>query len=325
MDGGGSGPRTDPLEGAERSLLLPRVERAVYRGADGLRRLPIEGRFESRDAAAFEAEVVRARFGDIVLRRTSITAHRAVVDGSDSATDEDILRLLTVRRGEMIAVPPGGAPVRVGAGDALLTCRPRRYAYRADGPLVVVASTVPVSSLPRAVRRLDRLPVGPLPHAPLVDAVVDLLTELAERLHEPWAFDADYAARGVIDLETAILTGLLAPARPMPGPARVHAAAVDYIERHLGERDLRPPQIADALGVSLRYLHRAFDDEEMTVAKHLRERRLERVAAALRSERTPGLERIADRYGFASQDQLARAFRRRYGVSMTEYRGADRR
>ncbi|MBE7190742.1 helix-turn-helix domain-containing protein, partial [Jatrophihabitans endophyticus] len=82
--------------------------------------------------------------------------------------------------------------------------------------------------------------------------------------------------------------------------------------------------IAAALGVSLRYLHRAFDDKEATVARHLRERRLEQVAAALRTaNRQPALQSIASRFGFTGQDQLARAFRRRYGMSMTEYRAAE--
>ncbi|MBW4043065.1 MAG: helix-turn-helix domain-containing protein [Acidobacteria bacterium] len=312
--------------GAVEASGAPGLDRQVFRGQEGMRTLPIEGRFESRDATRFEAEIARVQLGAVVLRRTSITAHRAIVDGQGEATRPDILRLMTVREGVILVAPPGGSPIRMDVGDALFTCRQRSYAYQANGPLVVVASTLPVSSLPTTVRRLDDLPVGPLPHSPLVDAVVDLLAGLADRFDEPWTFDADYAARGLIDLETAILTEVLTPHPQTPGPDRVYTAAVDYIERHLGEPELRPPQIADALGVSLRYLHRAFDDKEMTVARLLRERRLEEVAAALRAtERQPHLQQLAARYGFGSQDQLARAFRRRYGVSMTEYHSRSAR
>ena len=301
------------------ALVQPRIERERFRGADGMRRLPVEGRFESREPDEFAADVVRADLGELVLRRTTMGAHRAMVDGR--APDPDILRFMTVQQGSLLIAPPGGRPMRLEVGDALFTCRARPYVYQADDPVVVVASTVPVTSLPAVVRRLEDLPVGPLPHSPLVDGVVDLLVRLALRLDEPWAFDADFAARGLIALETAIRTEVLAAPAPAPGPGRVHAAAVDYIERHLDDPGLRPPQIAAALGVSLRYLHRAFDDEEATVARYLRERRLEQVAQALRtSERQPSLQHLADRYGFGSQDQLARAFRRRYGTSMTEFR-----
>jgi AraC-like DNA-binding protein len=314
-----------PPAGDGAPLAQPRIERRRFSGAEGIRSMPVEGRFESRDPAAFEAEVVRIQLGALVLRRTTMTPHRAMVDGREHPEDPDILRFMTVQQGSLLAAPPGGRPVRLGVGDALFTCRPRAYVYQADAPIVIVASTLPVTSLPAVVRRLDDLPIGPLPHSPLVDAVVDLLVHLSQRLDEPWSFDADYAARGLIELETAILTEVIGPQPPAPGPDRVHSAALDYIERHLGEPDLRPPQIADALGVSLRYLHRAFDDKEVTVARYLRERRLEQVAQALRSaERQPSLHHLAERYGFSSQDQLARAFRRRYGTSMTEYRAAGR-
>jgi AraC-like DNA-binding protein len=317
VDGGVRTGRT--AEGDGSALVRPRIERQHFAGSEGMRMLPVEGRFESRDPEDFEAEVVRAVLGEFVLRRTTITAHRAMVDGR--AADPDILRFMTVQQGSLLAAPPGGRPVRLEVGDALFTCRPRTYVYQADGPIVIVASTLPVTSLPAGVRRLEDLPIGPLPHSPLVDAVVDLLVGLAQRFDEPWSFDADHAAGGITELQAAILTEVLAAPPPAPGPDRVHAAAIEYIERHLGDQRLRPPQIAAALGVSLRYLHRAFDDKDVTVARYLRERRLEQVALALRTaERQPSLHDLADRYGFGSQDQLARAFRRRYGSSMTEFR-----
>lgn len=307
------------LDGA--APVQPIIDRMRFHGPQGMRMLPIEGRFESRDAEGFEAEIVRARLGKLVLRRTTMSAHRAIVDGREPGGETEILRFVTLRSGVVLAAPPGGKPTRLEVGDTLFTCRSRSYAYQADEPIVLVASTLPVSSLPAIVRRLEDLPTGPLPHSPLVDAVVELLVHLADRLEEPWSFDADYVARGLIDLQTAILTEVMAPQPAVPGTDRVYTAALDYIERHLADTGLRPPQIAEALGVSLRYLHRAFDDKEVTVARLLRERRLEQVAATLRTaDRSPALQHLAMRFGFGSQDQLARAFRRQYGVSMSEYR-----
>jgi AraC family transcriptional activator of tynA and feaB len=301
----------------------PTIQRERYRGADGLRGFPIIGRLEAPDPASFDAVITRARLGRVDLRRVELSPHRAIIDGQMQEEQPEILRLLTIQRGSILAAPPGDRPIRLQAGDAMFTSRSRPYAYRTTEPLVLVNSVLPLASLPPSLRRLDRLPVGPLPHSPLVDAVVDLMANLAERFDEPWAFDADYAARGLIELETAILTEVIGPEEPAVGPERVYAAAVDYIERHLGDPDLRPPQIAEALGVSLRYLHKSFDDKEATVARHLRERRLDLVADALRSgARSPQLASLAERYGFSSQDRLARAFRRRYGVSMSDYRAS---
>ena len=299
----------------------PRVEHRTYRGATGLRDFPAEGRFVTPDPASFEAVMTRVHLGRLVLRRTEMTAHRAIVDGRFGSDEPDILRLLTLQGGSMLAAAPGGEPMRLAAGDAMFTCRERKYIYRTDGPVVVVATTLPVTSLPAAVRRFELLPIGPLPHSALVDAVVGLMANLAGRLDDSWTFDSDYAARGLIDLETAILTEVMGPAEPLVGPERVRAAALAHIERHVADPALTPPQIAEALGVSLRYLHRAFDDMEATVARHLRERRLELVAEALRTApQQPTPAALAERFGFSSPDRLARAFRRRYGVSMAEFR-----
>ncbi len=306
--------------GIDGAIVTPTIQHDVYRGPEGLRALASEGRFESPDPQRFEAEMVRAQLGSLLLRRTSITAHRSIVDGHEKGVDAAVLRFVTLQQGVLLIAPPGGRPVRMEVGDAIFSCRPRTYLYQANEPLVVVSSAVPVADLPALVRRLEDLPIGPLPHSPLVGAVVDLLLHLADRLDEPWGFDADYAARGLLDLEIAILTEVIASGAPVLGPDRVYTAAVDYIERHLHDPGLRPPQIAEALGVSLRYLHRAFDDKDVTVARLLRQRRLEQVAKALRSSTPVPLGGLAARYGFATQDHLARAFRRRYGMSMTEYR-----
>jgi AraC-like DNA-binding protein len=81
--------------------------------------------------------------------------------------------------------------------------------------------------------------------------------------------------------------------------------------------------IAAELGISLRYAHQVFNRDGTTIARFIRDRRLDAAAAALRDAQAgarPG--ELATRYGFGSRDQLARAFRRRYGMTMREYRDA---
>ena len=307
-------------DAADGRIAQPRIEHHRFSGPVGAQTLPNEGRLESFDAESFEAQIASVHLGDVVLRRITITPHRAIVDGRTRGDETAMLRLLVVRRGVVFAAPPGGRPERFDFGDALFVCDSRPYVYQTTDLLESVATTLPVSGLPPNLRRLDALPVGPLPRSPLVDAVVELLFGLADRLDEPWTFDADYAAQGIIDLQAAILSEVMAPRTSPPGLDRIYEAAIDYIGRHLAEPDLRPPRIADAVGVSVRYLHRAFADQGVSVARSVRDLRLERVASTLRSaERRPSLDALAARFGFAGQEPLARAFQRRYGVSMTAY------
>ena len=101
----------------------------------------------------------------------------------------------------------------------------------------------------------------------------------------------------------------------------IHEAAVEYIDRHIAEPGLAPPTIARALGVSLRSLHAAFEGSGVTVARHLRDRRLDLVAEVVRtSSQRPSSASLAMRFGYPGPDLLTRAFRQRFGRSIVEYR-----
>ena len=95
---------------------------------------------------------------------------------------------------------------------------------------------------------------------------------------------------------------------------------LEHIERHIGDLDLGPQSIAGEFGISLRWVHHVFNVDGASVARHIRERRLDVVAAQLQSDRRfPRIGALAERTGFASRDQLTRAFKARYGVTIAEY------
>ena len=223
----------------------------------------------------------------------------------------------------MVATPRKGMPVRLRTGDAVFTSRERPCAFRTDERLTLVVSALPESSLPARVRRLVDLPPGALPHVPLVDAVVELLIGIASRSDEPFGFDAGYAERGLIDLESAILLEVMGDGPSLGAADRLSEAAIEYIDRHIAEPDLAPPGIAAALGVSVRSLHAAFAGKQVTVAKRLRDRRLDLVAEeVLASTRRPSSASLAARFGHPGPDHLTRAFRHRFGRSIVEYRSS---
>jgi AraC-like DNA-binding protein len=103
--------------------------------------------------------------------------------------------------------------------------------------------------------------------------------------------------------------------------------ALRHIRAHLPDRDLNPPSVARACGISLAYLHELFRDagsraEATSVEATIFAERLERASMLLRAPDHAGLHiaTIAYRLGFSDPAHFARAFRRRFGASPTEWR-----
>ncbi|UFR06646.1 helix-turn-helix domain-containing protein [Streptomyces sp. Go40/10] len=97
---------------------------------------------------------------------------------------------------------------------------------------------------------------------------------------------------------------------------------LDHIDRHLTDTDLSPETIARAHHISVRYLHKLFEDEGTTVARLIRRRRLAecRRALTLRSWENVTIAAIANHWGFASPTHFSRVFRAAYGMSPREWR-----
>ena len=97
-----------------------------------------------------------------------------------------------------------------------------------------------------------------------------------------------------------------------------------YIMEHLPDPDLTPELIAHAHRISVRYLHKLFQDEELTVGRLIQRCRLEKCREELRrgGQATPGVSAVAQRWGFSHPTHFTRAFRAAYGMSPSEWQAA---
>jgi AraC-like DNA-binding protein len=98
----------------------------------------------------------------------------------------------------------------------------------------------------------------------------------------------------------------------------------EYIGRHLSDPDLSPEAIAAAHRISVRYLHRLFQNEGTTVSRWVQHRRLEECRRELgRPGRlSPAVAAVAHRWGFSNPAHFSRAFRAAYGMSPREWQAA---
>src|SRR5882757_258728 len=94
------------------------------------------------------------------------------------------------------------------------------------------------------------------------------------------------------------------------------------IERKLDDPDLTPARVAEAEGISERYMQKLFEGSGSSFTHYVRERRLQRASAELSSpaEAHHSISEIAFRNGFNDSAHFSRAFRHRFGLSPREFR-----
>lgn len=112
-------------------------------------------------------------------------------------------------------------------------------------------------------------------------------------------------------------------AKPVVSPRSAMLRRVDQvIEASFERADFGPEALAGRLGVSLRYLHKLLQDENDTVGRRIRNRRLDAVKSDLENPALADVSvtQICFARGFSNPAHLSRAFRARFDMPPSEYR-----
>lgn len=99
----------------------------------------------------------------------------------------------------------------------------------------------------------------------------------------------------------------------------------EYIEENLVNEDLKPDNIASALGISRRNLYTIFSKSELSVTEYIFSRRIDRAAQMLRSKRfkKKSIAEIAFDCGFKSTAHFSRSFKAKFYITPSVYRARD--
>ncbi len=152
--------------------------------------------------------------------------------------------------------------------------------------------------------------------------VSSLLRMLASEIrHIPAAMAYGYANQ-VVELVSIAVEADTQLSGEASGRHAIFRRCAAYVKSHLADGSLAPNKIADAMGISVRYLHKVFQESGESVCDYLRSARLETSRLELADPRKSSVQirEIAHRVGFRSQAHFAAAFKQRYGVSATEWR-----
>jgi AraC-like DNA-binding protein len=135
------------------------------------------------------------------------------------------------------------------------------------------------------------------------------------------------SAQAVVGRQLLELLGLALASDPRAltsSASAVRAAHISraerYIRANLSDPDLSPERVAEACGVSKRYLHELFRDMNATVAQRIRDERLIAARDKLGMPGSSALADIAYRFGFSDQAHFSRLFRQTFGQTPSSYR-----
>jgi AraC-like DNA-binding protein len=237
--------------------------------------------------------------------------------------------LVTVPACSEIYFAQGGKDVRCHPGGFILERSHEPYEFSHDDPADLWVLKVEAKALGLRLRAPDRFCSLQFNAAEGAGGLFADMLHLIPGRFNAMGFEArETVGKQLIDL---LVLALKNDERTLTsGASTVREAHLTRIEsmvrRNLGDTGLDPQAIAQACGISTRYLHELFRDTNQTLGSWIRDQRLEacREALADRSNRQ-SLAEIAYRFGFGDQAQFSRAFKAHYGAAPKEYRQHSRR
>jgi AraC-like DNA-binding protein len=246
--------------------------------------------------------------GDFRLSLVEAGAHVSdTFDVRRRSYDPDSLKVVVPISGSIHLERPGST-TRVAAGQACLydPTEPYRLAASQESVLLLLQMPRGLASLAALeARRSFRCLSG---------ASGSLL---ADRLHQ--LLHADETSEEIaLGEEIATLFGAEGGARSL---AILRRRIEQFVRANLGCPDLTIAMIANSMGCTPRYIHRAFEFEANTPGDYIWEARLERARNRLISSRQSGsISEVAFSVGFSSSSHFSRAFRARYEITPSELR-----
>ncbi|MFI0901565.1 helix-turn-helix domain-containing protein [Streptomyces sp. NPDC020983] len=287
----------------------------------------------SIDASAFHATLRTGAFGTAqvtALTYASMTSRRT--PRLIRQADPEMYAVGLVVRGRQ-SIAQARTVSELGPQDLVVytTSRPYRADVdaRPDGAASLVVQ-VPRADVPLPPGLVDRLLATRLPARNGAGCLLaGFLTQLAADTAPCRPGDAHRIGGVLVDLVTAWLAHHTDSGDRTPAETRRQVLFLqieDFVRRHLADPALSPATVAAAHHISLRTLHRLFQDHGhgATAAAHIRGRRLARARADLAdpAQAARPVQAIAARWGFGHPPDFTRAFRAAYGLTPTDYRQA---
>ncbi|WP_189234249.1 AraC-like ligand-binding domain-containing protein [Streptomyces flaveolus] len=280
-----------------------------------------------RDDGPFDGRIATHRLGYLQVSTLEADAERVSRTPALITRSPEALVAVGIQISGTATFVQDGRRAEVGEGDLVMYDTTRPYSFDYPQRFAAHVFQLPRHTLGVADSDIRRVTGDAIGTRDGVGAVLlPFLATLASTADSYPAAVANRLAGNVVELFATLIAERAHPADTAPDTARSQFVLRirKHVDRNLGDPDLSPESIARAFHISIRYLHRLFEGEGITVARLIQQRRLEECSRELarRARTAPTVSSVARRWGFVNPAHFSRTFRAAYGVSPRDWRSA---
>lgn len=299
----------------------PRDQRSFWREAVCEAVLNVATEFPEE---GFQGQIVCSEVGDLRFASFACAGHQILRQKSHIARSKDDHFLVSLQRRGTCHMFQEGLDCALSPGDVGLVDGTRPFRVRFPESVDRIVAVIPHDQL---FSRAPWLRYRPLNRIARQDALGGALRFYLERLAGDEcasAVEATFLAENVCNL-IALMT---ASTEGEKSAALDHGAhltlsqIIPVLRQHLADPDLSPRLLAERMRVSVRTIHKRFEEAQTTFGQWVLENRLQACRRALRD---PGQARftiseIAFGWGFNDLSHFSRAFKARFGETPSRFR-----
>ncbi|WP_426410180.1 helix-turn-helix domain-containing protein [Bradyrhizobium ganzhouense] len=277
--------------------------------------------------AGFSASVQNIRLGDAAINRVSFPEHVVRRSAADIAASDRSCYYLNLKLAGRCRIRQDGREISLSPGQVGIFDSDRQFALLHDrGPQLQVASFwVPAEALRERLPASFDVTAARVSDDPFVG---HLITETARTLSEgALRMTEDEGVRLFRALIELVAVSLSRQSRARTAEAEsltdaTMLALKQAIHRRLREPGLAVADIAAAVGISERYVHKLLARSGTGFTDYVIERRLDGIARDLRDAAMAGrtIGAIAFDWGFSDLSHFTRRFKQRFGCRPRDWR-----
>ena len=155
-----------------------------------------------------------------------------------------------------------------------------------------------------------------------VSIVSNFISHLYRQLHGLDSASTAAVHQALVDLLIAALAGTSTRGMFTSNQLVMRQRIKSFVETRLSDPCLNCTLVSEAHGISVRYLNKLFENDDVSLSEWMWARRLDRARVSIESSQTTGqsITQIAYDWGFKDPAHFSRAFKARYGEPPSAYR-----